>query len=124
MRISDWSSDVCSSDLPQRLDSKGISLAESPALAELIEQVRARYDLVILDTPPVLPVDEARVIASMADGVVFLVRWRKTPSKAASVARRRLYDVPAELLGAVPTPVAVGQGPGGRRGGEEGGSTC
>src|SRR3546814_8786923 len=69
MRISDWSSDVCSSDLdvklgldevlageatleqaivkdslsdacllPQRLDSKGISLAESPALAELIEQ--------------------------------------------------------------------------------------
>src|SRR3546814_19254919 len=100
MRISDWSSDVCSSDLPQRLDSKGISLAESPALAELIEQVRERYDLVILDTPPVLPVDEARVIDSMADGVVFLVRWRKTPSKAASVALRRLYDVHAEMLGA------------------------
>src|SRR3546814_14344686 len=77
--------------------------------AGLIEQVRERYDLVILDTPPVLPVDEARVIASMADGVVFLVRWRKTPSKAASVALRRLYDVHAEMLGAVLTLVDVGE---------------
>lgn len=93
--------------LPQRLDSKGVGLTESPRLAVLIEQVRERYDLVILDTPPVLPVDEARVIASMADGVVFLVRWRKTPSKAASVALRRLYDVHAEVLGAILTLVDV-----------------
>jgi capsular exopolysaccharide synthesis family protein len=93
--------------LPQRLDSKGVGLTESPRLAELIEQVRERYDLVILDTPPVLPVDEARVIASMADGVVFLVRWRKTPAKAASVALRRLYDVHAEMLGAVLTLIDV-----------------
>src|SRR3546814_17677490 len=108
MRISDWSSDVCSSDLPQRLDSKGISLAESPALAELIEQVRERSDLVILDTPPVLPVDEARVIASMADGAVFLVRWPRTPSTARSVARRRRCEVHAEMLGAVLPRVDVG----------------
>ena len=106
--------------LPQRLDSKGISLAESPRLAELIEQVRERYDLVILDTPPVLPVDEARVIASMADGVVFLVRWRRTPSKAASVALRRLYDVHAEILGAVLTLVDVREQ---ERAGYEGGGT-
>src|SRR3546814_6266529 len=48
--VKDSLSDACL--LPQRLDSKGISLAESPALAELIEQVRERYDHVILDTPP------------------------------------------------------------------------
>jgi capsular exopolysaccharide synthesis family protein len=106
--------------LPQRLDSKGIGLTESPRLAELIEQVRERYDLVILDTPPVLPVDEARVIASMADGVVFLVRWRKTPSKAASVALRRLYDVHAEMLGVVLTLVDVREQ---ERAGYEGGGT-
>jgi capsular exopolysaccharide synthesis family protein len=93
--------------LPQRLDTKGIGLTESPRLAELIEQARQRYDFVILDTPPVLPVDEARVIASMADGVLFLVRWRKTPSKAAAVALRRLYDVHAEILGAALTLVDV-----------------
>ena len=116
--VKDSLSDACL--LPQRLDSKGISLAESPTLAELIERVRERYDLVILDTPPVLPVDEARVIASMADGVVFLVRWRKTPSKAASVALRRLYDVHAEMLGAVLTLVDVGEQE--RAGYEDGGT--
>ena len=116
--VKDSLSDACL--LPQRLDSKGISLAESPALAELIERVRERYDLVILDTPPVLPVDEARVIASMTDGVVFLVRWRKTPSKAASVALRRLYDVHAEMLGAVLTLVDVGEQE--RAGYEDGGT--
>lgn len=103
--VKDSVSDACL--LPQRLDSKGIGITESPRLAELIEQVRERYDFVILDTPPVLPVDEARVIASLADGVVFLVRWRKTPSKAASVALRRLYDVHAEMVGAVLTLVDV-----------------
>lgn len=116
--VKDGLSDACV--LPQRLDSRGISLAESPRLAELIEQVRERYDLVILDTPPVLPVDEARVIASMADGVVFLVRWRRTPSKAASVALRRLYDVHAEILGAVLTLVDVREQ---ERAGYEGGGT-
>src|SRR3546814_14288476 len=45
--VKDSLSDACL--LPQRLDSKGISLAESPALAALIEKVRERYDLVILD---------------------------------------------------------------------------
>lgn len=103
--VKDSLSDACL--LPQRLDSKGIGLAESPRLAELLDEVRGRYDLVILDTPPVLPVDEARVIASMADGVVFLVRWRRTPVKAASTALRRLYDVHADVLGAVLTLVDV-----------------
>ena len=93
--------------LPQRLDGAGITLADSPRLAELLDTVRERYDLVLLDCPPVLPVDEARVIASMADGVVFLVRWRKTPAKAAAAALRRLYDVQAEVVGAVLTLIDV-----------------
>lgn len=103
--VQDSLSSVCL--LPQRHDSKGISLAERPKLAELIETARERFDLVLLDSPPVLPVDEARVIASMADGVVFLVRWRKTPAKTAAVALRRLYDVNAEVLGAVLTLIDV-----------------
>lgn len=91
--------------LPHRLDAKVISLAESPRLAELIEAVRERYDFVLLDTPPVLPVDEARVIASMADGVVLLVRWRNTPAKAAEIALRQLNDVHANVIGAALTMV-------------------
>lgn len=93
--------------LPQRVDARGISIADSPRLAELIRTVRDSYDLVILDTPPVLLVDEARVIASMADGVVFLVRWRKTAAKAAEIALRRLDEVHANVVGAALTLVDV-----------------
>jgi len=93
--------------LLQRLETPDIGLAESPRFAELLETVRDHYDLVILDTPPVLPVDEARVIASMADGVVFLVRWRRTAAKAAEIALRQLNDVHANVLGAVLTLIDV-----------------
>jgi len=93
--------------LPQTAGGTGISLADGPRLAELIEQLRARYDLILLDCPPVLPVDEARVIASLADGVVLLVRWRRTPAKASIAALRRLYDVHAEVLGVALTLVDV-----------------
>jgi capsular exopolysaccharide synthesis family protein len=93
--------------LPQRLDATDIGLADSAKLAELIEAVRGHYDLVLLDTPPLLAVDEARVLASVADGVVLLVRWRKTAVKAAEVALRQLYDVHANVIGAVLTLVDV-----------------
>src|SRR3546814_15768710 len=64
--VKDSLSDACL--LPQRLASNGISLAESPALAELIEQVRERYDLVLHHTPPVLPAARARGTGRVAGG--------------------------------------------------------
>jgi Mrp family chromosome partitioning ATPase len=93
--------------LPQRLDATDVGLADSAKLAGLIEAVRGHYDLVLLDTPPLLAVDEARVLASVADGVVLLVRWRKTAVKASEIALRQLYDVHANVIGAVLTLVDV-----------------
>lgn len=93
--------------LPQRLDAEDISLTESTHFAELIEVLRDRYDLILLDTPPVLAVDESRVIASIADGVVFLVRWRKTAARASEIALRYLNDVHANVLGAALTLIDV-----------------
>src|SRR3546814_14711745 len=51
--VKDSLSDACL--LPQRLDSKGISLAESPALAERITPVRERNSLSLPPPPPGLP---------------------------------------------------------------------
>ncbi len=89
--------------LPQRSNADGISLSDTTRFADLLESLREHYDLILLDTPPVLPVDEARVLASMADGVVFLVRWRNTPAKAAGIALRQLHDVQANVLGVAMT---------------------
>lgn len=48
-----------------------------------MEEMRAAYDIVILDTPPVLLVPDARILAAYVDFNVLLVRFEKTPRKAA-----------------------------------------
>jgi len=93
--------------LPQRVDADDLTLTESGRFATLLAELRERFDLILLDTAPLLAIDEARVVASMADGVVFLLRWRKTAAKAAEIALDRLADVDANVIGVALTQVNV-----------------
>jgi capsular exopolysaccharide synthesis family protein len=93
--------------LPQRVDADDLTLTEGGRFATLLTQLRDRFDLILLDTAPLLAIDEARVVASMADGVVFLLRWRKTAAKAAEIALDRLTDVDANVIGVALTQVNV-----------------
>lgn len=79
------------------------------AMTRLLQDLRAQFDLVILDTAPVLAIAETRVLASQADAVVFLARWRKTPAKAADAALRTLEQSEAHVAGVVLTQVDVNQ---------------
>lgn len=76
-------------------------------MTALLSRLREDFDMVILDTAPVLAVAETRVLASQADAVMFLARWRKTPSKAAEAALRSLEQSEATVAGAVLTQVDV-----------------
>jgi capsular exopolysaccharide synthesis family protein len=69
------------------------------AMDRLLLDLRARYDLVVLDTAPVLPVADTRVLAPKADAVIFLARWRKTPQQAIESAFRLLQGTGAHLGG-------------------------
>lgn len=73
----------------------------------LLAQLRNRFALIILDTAPVLPVAEARGIAALADAVLVLVRWKKTPVKAAEIALRELDAVGAHVVGVALSRVDV-----------------
>ncbi len=73
----------------------------SAAMDRLLDGLRARYQLVILDTAPVLAVSDTRVLAAKADTVVFLTRWRKTPDKAVENALHLLTQAGAHLAGVV-----------------------
>lgn len=77
----------------------------TPEMAALLSKLREDFDMVILDTAPVLAVAETRVLASQADAVMFLARWRKTPAKAAEAALRSLEQSEATVAGAVLTQV-------------------
>lgn len=71
----------------------------SQAMGTLVDTLRAMFDLVILDTAPVLAVADTRVLASKADAVVFLTRWRSTPCKAIGNALRLLEGAGAHISG-------------------------
>jgi polysaccharide biosynthesis transport protein len=71
----------------------------------LIAQLKARYDLVILDTPPTLVVTDARIVAQVADTVVYLVRWNRTRSGSVVEGIRELRSVGARIAGVALTMV-------------------
>jgi succinoglycan biosynthesis transport protein ExoP len=71
----------------------------SHAMDRLLEDLQRRFDFVILDTAPVIPVSDTRVLAQKTDAVVLLVQWRKTPRKAIESALSLLRSVGVEVAG-------------------------
>ena len=80
-------------------------LLASSRMSQLLVAVRASYDLVILDTPPVLPVADALILARQADATLMVVRWEKTARAAASDTAKLLRESHAQILGAVMTRI-------------------
>ena len=71
----------------------------------LFANLRNHYDLIIVDSPPILPVADVQVLANAADLTVFCVRWDKTPRQTALTAIRMLQDIQATLAGVLLTRV-------------------
>jgi succinoglycan biosynthesis transport protein ExoP len=71
----------------------------SAAMDQLLVDLKARFEVVLLDTAPVLPVADTRVLAPKADVTVFLAQWRKTPRKAVENAIGQLESVGAFIAG-------------------------
>ena len=76
-------------------------LIGSESMDELLKQLSGRFDLVVLDSPPVLVVSDAAILATKADGVLFVVRAGTTEPAAARAALSQLDAVGANVIGAV-----------------------
>ncbi len=76
-------------------------LLESERMKNFLAEMRSRYDFVILDTAPVLPVVDGRILSRVADTTVFLVKWNETPTDAVKGALRYLRDFDAAIAGVV-----------------------
>jgi non-specific protein-tyrosine kinase len=55
-----------------------VNLLASARMRELLSRLRQDYQLIILDSPPVVPIADSHILAGLADGVLFVVRARKT----------------------------------------------
>jgi capsular exopolysaccharide synthesis family protein len=67
----------------------------------LIDELKQRFDWVIIDAPPVMPVTDAAVVANTAGGVVFVVGAEMTPRQNAAAAIEQLRGANARFIGAV-----------------------
>lgn len=65
----------------------------------LIEDLKARFDVIIFDASPVLPVVDGRLVAKKADATILLVRWRKTPDAAVEMAIHLLQTLGVKMTG-------------------------
>jgi receptor protein-tyrosine kinase len=76
-------------------------LLQSQAMAGVLRELRAAFDVIIIDAPPLLPVTDAALIASQVDGAVVVVRHGRTTREQLGAARERLEAVGAIVMGSV-----------------------
>jgi capsular exopolysaccharide synthesis family protein len=76
-------------------------LLASDRMREWLRAVRARFDFVVLDTPPALAVTDATIVGLLADGVVLTLRSGKVTREEARLCRDRLRQAGIKILGAV-----------------------
>jgi capsular exopolysaccharide synthesis family protein len=82
-----------------------LSLFLSPALPLLLANLRARYDVVLIDVPPALALAEGRVLARAADAALLCVRWGDTPRGVVASAITLLREANVNLIGVALTRV-------------------
>jgi Mrp family chromosome partitioning ATPase len=70
-------------------------------MGKLLESLRRQYDMVLIDTPPMLQLPDARVIGKAADGVILVLRSGQTSAMSASEAALRLDGDYISILGTV-----------------------
>jgi len=84
-------------------------LLGSKSMSNLLGNLAPRYDVVLLDTAPLLPVTDAAVLSKVAGGALVIVGADKTHKAQLSEALRTLADVEANVLGLVLNKVALGE---------------
>ncbi|HEY5776156.1 MAG TPA: polysaccharide biosynthesis tyrosine autokinase [Xanthomonadales bacterium] len=73
----------------------------SHRMEEIVAMLKSIYDLIIIDTPPVMAVADARIIGRIVDKTLFVVRWDKTPRKVARAAVEQLHRAKVDIAGVV-----------------------
>lgn len=73
----------------------------SKRMDQLLEKMKEHYDIIIVDTPPIMVVTDAQIVASKSDGVVLVIDSGTVKKEAAIKAKASLEHVKARILGVV-----------------------
>lgn len=72
-----------------------------PLTRQVLQEMAAEYDYVVLDTPPVMAADDVTTLAPLAHGVIFVIRAQHTSARVARAALDLLYQRNVNVLGLV-----------------------
>ena len=90
--------------LPNRVTSQNVSKAlYSPRLRTILETLVKRYDMVLVDAPPILSVADARIVAPLTDALILVLRCGVTDRESAMEAYQKIQEDGLALLGTVLT---------------------
>lgn len=92
-----------------KLPSSSMGILSSPQMKELIQDVKRRYDFVFFDSPPLLGVSDASILASEMDMVLQVIQYRRYPQPMTIRAKQTILKVGGNLLGIVLNNINVSQ---------------
>src|SRR5207248_5937651 len=83
------------------LPSDAVGIVSSQRMSDTIAQLKMRYDIVFFDSPPILGVSDASVIASEVDQTVIVVQHRRFPRAMLTRVKQAIIGVGGTVLGVV-----------------------
>jgi capsular exopolysaccharide synthesis family protein len=92
-----------------KLPSSSLGVLNSPQMKEFITAVKARYDFVFFDSPPIMGVSDASILASAVDMSLLVIQYRKYPQAMTIRAKQMVEKVGGNLLGVVLNNINISQ---------------
>ncbi len=92
-----------------RLPSSALGILNSTQMKAFIQEAKRRYDFVFFDSPPIMGVSDASVLASEMDMTLLVVQYRKYPQAMTVRAKQTVDKVGGKLLGVVLNNINISQ---------------
>lgn len=84
-----------------QLDSNPAELLGSESMEKLFQQALEDYDVILIDSPPVLEVTDTKLLANKSDGVILVIGEGKTAIEKATEAKQALEFAKAKIYGVI-----------------------
>ncbi len=84
-----------------RLPRTSLGVLDPKRIGELIASLKTKYDVVLIDTPPLVGISDSSIIAKESDGAILVIQYRKYPRDMLVKAKQMIEAVGVETIGAV-----------------------
>jgi capsular exopolysaccharide synthesis family protein len=84
-----------------RLPRTSLGVLDPKRIGELVSSLKSKYDMVLIDTPPLVGISDSSIIAKETDGAIIVVQYRKYPRDMLNKAKQMIEALGVEVVGAV-----------------------